>query len=148
MQTRSPHVHSIRWKMPLGLLLLATIALAQTDEWNAPARAARKKNPLVVDAETIAVGREIYTKQCAACHGDKGRGDGPIAPHLDPSPRDFAATSVAKQTDGALFWKIGEGHKPMPSFNMQMSEDGRWHVVCYLREVAREASTTQPATQP
>ncbi len=30
-----------------------------------------------------------YKALCLRCHGDKGNGQGPIAEHLDPSPRDF-----------------------------------------------------------
>lgn len=147
MKTDSLRWRGMLWKLPLGLLLSGMTAGAQSDEWQAPARAARKVNPLTVDAEVIAVGRELYKGQCAACHGDKGRGDGVAAPNLDPPPRDFTATSVARQTDGALFWKIGEGHRPMPGFAAMISEDGRWHVVCYLRTLA-PTSASRPATQP
>ena len=31
---------------------------------------------------------ERYQALCARCHGDEGRGDGVIAPYLDPRPRD------------------------------------------------------------
>lgn len=147
MKNRGQRSRGIFWKLPVGIVLLTMIASAQTDEWQVPARAARKKSPITADAESIAVGRDLYVKECAACHGDKGRGDGVAAKNLDPPPRDFTATSVAKQTDGALFWKIGEGHTPMPGFGMLISEDGRWHVVCYLRTLALPP-TTGPATQP
>lgn len=147
MKTRPRGLRGITWRLPLGVALLAVMGAGQSDEWKVPARAALKKNPLTIDAECIAVGRDIYGQECAACHGDKGRGDGVAAKNLDPPPRDFTATSVARQTDGALFWKIGEGHAPMPGFKMLMSEDGRWHVVCYFRTLGLSPAT-QPATQP
>ena len=31
----------------------------------------------------------LYQAQCAACHGPEGRGDGPAAASLEPSPSDF-----------------------------------------------------------
>jgi mono/diheme cytochrome c family protein len=35
------------------------------------------------------VGKASYERNCAQCHGDKGDGNGPAAPHLLPRPRDF-----------------------------------------------------------
>ena len=133
----------------VGLAEFSTAAAQETTgDWNAPTRAARKKNPLPRDdALCIEVGKEIYSRQCATCHGDAGHGDGPSAAHLDIKPADLASRRVATQTDGAVFWKIGEGHRPMPSFKNMVSEDGRWHVVLYLRTLVPPAST-QPATQP
>jgi mono/diheme cytochrome c family protein len=34
-------------------------------------------------------GRVLFAENCAACHGDKGHGDGPAAKGLTPAPRDF-----------------------------------------------------------
>lgn len=34
-------------------------------------------------------GRKLYDKNCAQCHGEKGDGNGPAAPHLSPRPRDL-----------------------------------------------------------
>lgn len=36
-------------------------------------------------------GKELYTRNCAQCHGDKGDGRGVAAPHLQPRPRDFTS---------------------------------------------------------
>lgn len=39
--------------------------------------------------EQLAKGKEIFTKNCTACHGMEGKGDGPAAAALDPKPADF-----------------------------------------------------------
>jgi mono/diheme cytochrome c family protein len=129
----------------MALLAIVLAANGLADEWQAPQRAVRKKNPLACDAQQLAVGRDLYMQNCAPCHGETGRGDGVASPNLEPKPKDFTATPVVKQTDGALFWKIGEGHRPMPGFDQTISEDGRWHIVCYIRTFA--PATTQP-TRP
>ena len=36
-----------------------------------------------------AKGKELYTKNCAGCHGPAGKGDGPAAAALNPKPTDF-----------------------------------------------------------
>ena len=102
-------------------------------EWNAPARAARKKSPIPADAKSIAAGKVVFTAQCLSCHGPAGKGDGPAAKDLNPKPRDLSDPKILSQTDGALFWKISTGRKPMPEFEKLISEDERWHVINYVR---------------
>jgi mono/diheme cytochrome c family protein len=40
-------------------------------------------------AQAPEAGKTSYERNCAQCHGDKGDGNGPAAPHLLPRPRDF-----------------------------------------------------------
>ena len=143
---------SSRFKCWIVLLGCAAVVLtasirtladdAPADEWKAPTRAAKKKNPVPADEKSIAVGKEVYIHQCLSCHGPTGRGDGPASKDLNPKPHNLGAANVAEQSDGALFWKITEGKKPMPSFEKLISEDERWHVINYIRTFG------PPATQP
>src|SRR5258708_666584 len=84
--------------------------------WKAPTREAEKKNPIPADETSLARGKAVYSHNCIACHGRAGRGDGPKASDMEPKPRDLASPEVAGQGDGALFWKITEGRRPMPAF--------------------------------
>ena len=34
-------------------------------------------------------GQKVFSDKCAPCHGEKGKGDGPLASTFDPKPRDF-----------------------------------------------------------
>jgi mono/diheme cytochrome c family protein len=43
-------------------------------------------------------GRKTYETHCAQCHGEKGDGDGPAAPHLSPRPRDFTTGKFKLRT--------------------------------------------------
>jgi len=115
----------------------------ETAEWKAPSRAARRKNPIAAEDKSLAVGKLVYEKQCLSCHGTTGKGDGPASKDLNPKPHDLSAPVVVAQTDGALFWKITEGKKPMPSFEKLITEDERWHVINFVRTFAPKA-TTQP----
>src|SRR3989442_2682752 len=40
-------------------------------------------------AADVPLGRRVYARRCAVCHGPDGRGNGPAAPSLTPRPRDF-----------------------------------------------------------
>jgi mono/diheme cytochrome c family protein len=113
-------------------------------EWKAPARAARKKNPIKADEASIAAGRKVYVAQCLSCHGEKGHGDGPASKDLTPKPRDLATPAIAAQTDGAIFWKLTEGRKPMPSFEKLISEDERWQVINFIRTYSSGTNGSTP----
>jgi mono/diheme cytochrome c family protein len=106
------------------------------EKWDAPARAARKKNPIPAAEASIAAGKVVYVKNCLACHGPLGKGDGPKSVDLNPKPHDLTAPAVTEQSDGALFWKITEGKKPMPTFEKLLSEQERWQVINYVRTLA------------
>ena len=135
---------------PLALLLCIALTsvvswgdgTAEAD-WTAPARASRKKNPIAYDDASVAAGKELYAKQCLSCHGETGKGDGSAAKDLDKKPNDLTLPKVQDQTDGALFWKVTEGKKPMPSFEKMMTDDQRWQTINYLRSLA-----PKPATKP
>ena len=104
--------------------------------WEAPPEWAEKKNPFPSDAKSLEAGKAVFTKQCTVCHGPKGKGDGPAAPGLSPSPGDLSDPIMWKQSDGALHWKITEGRKSMPSYKNTLADEQRWHVVNYLRTFA------------
>ena len=131
-----------------GLLFCGLTALAQTnqssDRWDVPKRAAARKNPVAVNETSIALGKGVYERQCLACHGAKGKGDGPAAVHLEKSPGNLADPRLWRESDGALYWKITEGHTPMPRFELITSDEERWPLVNYLRTFApKPASSNQ-----
>ena len=119
--------------MVVIIALASSAFIAMQDDWKAPASADGVKNPLTSDAATIAAGKVIYAKECQSCHGKKGKGDGPNAKDLDKAAGDFTKAKTQAQTDGALFWKITEGRKPMPSFKKKLTDAQRWQTVVYMR---------------
>ncbi|MBI3462215.1 MAG: cytochrome c [Planctomycetes bacterium] len=125
----------------LSLAFFEAVAMSQAtkkgdEEWKAPARAARKKNPMPADAKSIARGEKVYVKECLACHGNTGKGDGPKAKEIEKHPGNLADPKMWNQTDGTLFWKTTEGRKPMPTYTKLLSDEERWDVVNYMRTLA------------
>ncbi len=55
-------------------------------------------------------GKEIYQKQCAACHGLQGKGDGPLVSALPSKPADFTDPIHSKfYSDRARIYIIKKG---------------------------------------
>jgi high-affinity iron transporter len=66
-------------------------AVACTSQASGPAPSASGAKTQVAAAVTPAAiehGRGLYKTYCVACHGNSGRGDGPAAGAMKPSPRD------------------------------------------------------------
>ena len=76
-------------------------------------------------------------KRCAACHGKAGNGDGHNAVDLGIHPAKFSDPKLLEESDGALFWKITVGKKPMPDYGSRLSKTDRWNVINFLRTLAK-----------
>lgn len=62
------------------------------------------------DPELVRAAQEVFTRRCATCHGERGRGDGPAGRGLFPPPRDFTDRAwQASVTDEHLRRVIVEG---------------------------------------
>jgi len=110
------------------------IAYGQTP-WKAPASANSLKNPYTANANATAAGKTLYKQFCAICHGDKGKGDGLAGMNLKPRPGNFTKDAVQSQTDGAIYWKMTEGRAPMASYKTALTEQQRWQLVNYIRQL-------------
>jgi mono/diheme cytochrome c family protein len=56
--------------------------------------------PLAASAAgNAAAGKTLFTTNCASCHGDGGKGDGPVGATLKPPPRDFTKAEFKFDTD-------------------------------------------------
>jgi mono/diheme cytochrome c family protein len=99
-----------------------------------------KKNPYDASDASLAEGKTAYEKSCAACHGIKGEGDGPLAGSLSSKPASFNRPYMSNILDGELFWIIANGlpGTEMPAFEDQIIEEQRWHLVNYVRSLMAE----------
>lgn len=119
------------------LLVVSEELPGSKEKWTAPATEARKKNPVAVSESSLAAGQKIYLKRCVECHGKMGNGDGPDAADLGIHPAKLSDPAIQAETDGALFWKITVGKKPMPNYGTRLSPTDRWNVINYLRTLGK-----------
>ncbi len=85
-------------------------------------------------------GKFLYTKYCAVCHGDDGKGDGFNAYNLDPKPRDFTdARLMQALTDDRIAETISGGGRSvnksplMPSWGGRLKSREIGYLVTYVR---------------
>ncbi len=100
-------------------------------------------------------GKKVYEQHCPQCHGEKGDGEGPAAPHLSPRPRDFASGKFKLRTtpSGALptdddlkrVVRMGMPYTSMPAWP-QLTDAEVDGVVQYLKTFF--AGFADPAQAP
>jgi mono/diheme cytochrome c family protein len=124
--------------LSFGLFAFVPVPLVaqQGEPWMVPERRAARANPLQPTPANIAEGKKLYTRECASCHGATGNNDGEKAPKEMAGTRKLVDPTLWQESDGALFWKIAEGRRPMPSTLDVLNDRERWQVVLYIRTLA------------
>lgn len=99
--------------------------------------AAARRNPVPATADSVRRGGDLFTIYCTPCHGTSGKGDGLVAAKFVPPP-DLTDPDLQKtRTDG--YWQsyLSAGGAIMPSYGEALSPEERWHIVNYVRTLAK-----------
>ena len=113
--------------------------------WELPDDAAKTRNSVASTPESIEKGKALYLERtkgnCIFCHGETGAGNEANLPNLRRKPADLSNKErMTSMTDGELFWKITKGITGiMPAGEKKLTEEERWHVVNYIRTLAKDA---------
>jgi len=89
-------------------------------------------------AGDTAAGKKVYERNCLACHGPSGAGDGPAARALRPPPTAFNTAAYwagKKDADVKAAIKTGRPGTSMMAFGSLEAEQLD-NVVAYLRSLA------------
>jgi mono/diheme cytochrome c family protein len=129
--------------LALICIVLVYAAFQRDRPWIVPEEVKKLKNPIAPTESTLKDAKEIYGDECAQCHGEYGKGDGPEAMMHSPAPADLTdARQMNSVTDGEIFYQISEGRKPMPSFKKRLTEDQRWGLVLFVRSYSKPTAAT------
>ncbi len=91
-------------------------------------------NPVTADQVSVTRGGELFKINCLLCHGTQGKGDGPVASHLENKVFDLTSFPIHSFTDGGIFFVISTGVPgKMPALNENLTVRERWDVVNYVR---------------
>jgi mono/diheme cytochrome c family protein len=107
-------------------------------EFIIPPEEKARKNPVEPTTSSINLGRQTYRTQCAMCHGEGGNGKGDLAEVMELELLDYRdPKSLAAFTDGELFYILKKGKGKMPGQEGRMSDRQLWHLLNYVRSLAR-----------
>jgi mono/diheme cytochrome c family protein len=154
----------VGWERALPLLcvlFVATILLhgqsqdpgkdfGKYDKWkkHVSTSESARQNPRANNPQAAAAGAQIFSEDCARCHGRDAAGH-----RGKPTLR---GPDVISATDGQLFWIIKNGNlaQNMPAFP-QIPDAERWQIVAYLRSLtplttttAKPAAAAEPGSAP
>lgn len=99
-----------------------------------------KTPPIQPDEATLVAGAQVYSEQCASCHGVHGK---PVsfASHMVPDPTALFEThgqhgvvGVSDDPPGETYWKVANGIRlsGMPSYKEILTETQMWQVSLLL----------------
>ena len=133
-------MRAIRPVLAIGVFAAIGFAIwaqnsAQGDEasWPVSEEKSAVTNPILADERSAAQGKVIYARECLSCHGVLGKGDGSAANNLEKKVPDLSDAGMNQYSDGALFYKITVGRRPMPNYKKTLTDEERWHIVNYMR---------------
>jgi putative copper export protein len=116
-------------------------------------------SPTGFAAASIVRGQALFGRNCVACHGQEGAGNGPAAASLRIRPADLTQPHIWEHSDGEMFWFLthglddpeagppgGDQNGPhggnqggslgglaMPGFGATLSADDRWALIDFIR---------------
>jgi mono/diheme cytochrome c family protein len=80
-------------------------------------------------------GKQIYRRECAACHGEIGMSDGIRSANLPAMPQPLGTLSYSRSIAPSHWFQIitqGRIDKLMPAYSTSLSDRQRWDTVAYL----------------
>jgi len=87
---------------------------------------------MAADAEA---GKELFTKNCAGCHGADGKGNPAMAKALGDKGLNIVSPEVKKQSDEQLAKVIADGAGKMPASKLSKAEQKQ--ALDYIRSLQK-----------
>jgi mono/diheme cytochrome c family protein len=92
-------------------------------------------DPPAPTPQLLELGKQSYALNCAACHGEKGDGKGPVAFAIKPPPRNFVSEPFkAGDTVPQIYTTLTNG---LPNTKMvaykHLPEEQRWALAYVVR---------------
>lgn len=147
-----------RTSLFVGALLVVCLSLALAQQNGAknqdapvtpvPAADAAKTNPVKSTPEGLAEAKKLFGYHCAMCHGKDGDGKGDLAEEMKLGLHDWRdASSIAKMTDGELFYIISNGRGKMIGEGDRTKEEVRWNLVSLVRSFGKKSEEPAKAAK-
>ena len=105
------------------------------------------RRELIVDVEKgdVVNGKTLYEKNCAACHGTSGKGDGPAAVSMRPKPKNLADEEYMKTLSDAYLLEVityggarVDKSPLMPGWGNMLDQKEIIDIISYLRTMSEK----------
>jgi mono/diheme cytochrome c family protein len=115
-----------------------------------PAHASGQKNSARAADKAQARAKEIYSVDCAICHGETGDGKTNLATDMQLTLKDWSdPKSLAAMSDADLFKVIRAGNDKMPPEpDGRAKDDEVKSLVIYIRNMGKQQPAAAPAAAP
>jgi mono/diheme cytochrome c family protein len=84
----------------------------------------------------VAKGKIVYDTNCLPCHGERGKGDGPVGAALRPPPTSLVSAKTRAKSDGDLLTIIRDGRAVMPGWKNRLKDQDIQNVLAYIRSLS------------
>lgn len=105
------------------------------------------KEPWVSNPELVAYGAKVFKTNCATCHGNEGKGDGPASGGMVPKPRNLVEGKWTQGGGVIAHFKVIQNGIPggsMASFKHLKVAD-RWAIVQFIELITENKSQDDAA---
>ena len=101
------------------------------------------------DENILKEGKAHYAIYCQVCHGEKGEGAGNISV-VNDGPfggiPNYFGSSYIQMPEGKMFHSMHYGKNDMGSYASQLTQDERWKVVAYIKDMQAKKVKSQFGT--
>src|SRR5262245_43493007 len=106
-----------------------------------------KPSPWPAKPPDVRRGRELYLRDCAACHGASGDGNGRVAAGMRPAPTSFRETRMSRVSPYEVFTatSFGVPGTDMPSHREGRAREDLWDVAFYVMTLRADFDPVPPA---
>lgn len=109
-------------------------------------QAALIENPVESSEEVLKSGEALYLQYCNACHGKAGQGDGK-AGEVIGGVANLTGGAYINLPEGHIFHVITKGKGRMLPHGSQITEEGRWKIVHYVKQVIQGGGSDAAAPE-
>jgi mono/diheme cytochrome c family protein len=95
-----------------------------------------------VTADLLKRGQEVFTINCAVCHGATGQGNGITSKYGLLSIANYHQDKYRQMADGQIFNTMTHGFNTMMAYGDKVTVKDRWAIIAYIRALQRSQNAT------